>query len=61
MRANQLRLLKDILELQPKHYRLFLRGDTKTSLEADKTPRAEIWPFLESSLDNNAFQLDIMA
>jgi hypothetical protein len=61
MRETPLQLLKDILELQAKHYTLILRGDIKTSLSADKTPRAEIWPFLESSLDNNAFQPDKMA
>jgi hypothetical protein len=60
MREITLQLLKDILELQAKHQTLLLRGDTKIRLDADKTPRAEIWPFLESTLDNNAFQPDIM-
>jgi hypothetical protein len=30
MRETPLQLLKDILELQAKHYTLILRGDTKT-------------------------------
>lgn len=55
MRETPLQLPEDILELQAKHQTLLLRGDANISLSAYKTPRAEIWPFLEPTLNNIAF------
>jgi hypothetical protein len=55
MRETPPPLPKDLLELQAKYQTLLLERNAKTSLNADKTPRAEIWPFLEPSLNDNTF------
>jgi hypothetical protein len=55
MRETPLPLPEDLLELETKYQTLLLGRDAKTSLNADKTPRAEIWPFLKPPLNNNTF------